>query len=196
MMMADLDDQIENANKNREKKAAFKAQRETEKADASGELADTEATLAEDKKFLADLTAECEQKSVDFQVRQSTRQGEIEAINKAIEIMTSDEVSGGSQHLPGLVQTKARASFAQLRSTDRNPSLDILANFLKDRAQRTNSRLLSLFAQRVQADPFKKVSKMIKDMIQKLMQEANEEAEHKGFCDTELSTNKNTRDSK
>merc|ERR1719473_1944603 len=37
---------------------------------------------------------------------------------------------------------------------------------------------------------------MIKDMIQKLMQEANEEAEHKGFCDTELSTNKNTRDSK
>merc|ERR1719321_484194 len=37
---------------------------------------------------------------------------------------------------------------------------------------------------------------MIKDMIQKLMQEATEEAEHKGFCDTELTTNKQTRDSK
>merc|ERR1719261_1683789 len=37
---------------------------------------------------------------------------------------------------------------------------------------------------------------MIKDMITKLMEEANEEAEHKGFCDTELSTNKQTRDSK
>merc|ERR1719326_1626408 len=33
-------------------------------------------------------------------------------------------------------------------------------------------------------------------MIQKLMQEATEEAEHKGFCDTELTTNKQTRDSK
>merc|ERR1719409_2709191 len=37
---------------------------------------------------------------------------------------------------------------------------------------------------------------MIKDMIQKLMEEASEEAEHKGFCDTELSTNKATRDTK
>merc|ERR1719456_1278572 len=37
---------------------------------------------------------------------------------------------------------------------------------------------------------------MIKDMIQKLMEEASEEAEHKGFCDTEMGTNKVTRDSK
>merc|ERR550537_1832742 len=37
---------------------------------------------------------------------------------------------------------------------------------------------------------------MIKDMIFKLMEEANEEAEHKGFCDTELATNKQTRDTK
>merc|ERR1719265_433780 len=28
------------------------------------------------------------------------------------------------------------------------------------------------------------------------MEEANEEAEHKGFCDTEMGTNKNTRDTK
>jgi peptidoglycan hydrolase CwlO-like protein len=44
------------------------------------------------------------------------------------------------------------------------------------------------------ADPFKKVKKMIKDLIVKLMEEANAEAEHKGFCDTELATNKQTRD--
>jgi len=35
---------------------------------------------------------------------------------------------------------------------------------------------------------------MIKDLIVKLMEEANAEAEHKGFCDTELATNKQTRD--
>merc|ERR1719450_939448 len=46
------------------------------------------------------------------------------------------------------------------------------------------------------ADPFKKVKKMIKDLIVKLMEEATEEAETKGFCDTELSTNELTRKEK
>merc|ERR1719301_329981 len=33
---------------------------------------------------------------------------------------------------------------------------------------------------------------MIKDLIVRLMEEANQEAEHKGWCDTELSTNEQT----
>merc|ERR1719156_456305 len=37
---------------------------------------------------------------------------------------------------------------------------------------------------------------MIKDLVYKLMEEAREEAEHKGWCDTELTTNKQTRDKK
>merc|ERR1719171_1935109 len=37
---------------------------------------------------------------------------------------------------------------------------------------------------------------MIKDLIVKLMEEATAETEHKGFCDTELTTNKQTRDKK
>merc|ERR1719199_2274467 len=37
---------------------------------------------------------------------------------------------------------------------------------------------------------------MIKEMVVKLMEEANEEAEHKGWCDTELSTNEQTRKEK
>merc|ERR1712176_1682202 len=40
------------------------------------------------------------------------------------------------------------------------------------------------------------VKKMIKDLIVRLMEEANEEAEHKGWCDTELSTNEQTRKEK
>merc|ERR1740138_1373113 len=71
-----------------------------------------------------------------------------------------------------------------------------VANFLEAKARETNSRILSLISLKVTENPFKKVSKMIKDMIIKLTEEATEEAEHKGFCDTELTTNKQTRDYK
>jgi len=49
---------------------------------------------------------------------------------------------------------------------------------------------------RVAADPFKKVKKMVKDLIVKLMEEANAEADHKGWCDMELATNDKTRTEK
>merc|ERR1719482_1435797 len=37
---------------------------------------------------------------------------------------------------------------------------------------------------------------MIDAMITKLLEEANEEADHKGWCDTEMATNKQTREDK
>merc|ERR1719201_2653190 len=111
-MMADLTDQVEQAQKASSKKASIKATKEQDKAEAEGDLAETSATLAEDQKFLQDLTAECEQKAIDFEQRQQTRQGEIEAINKAIEIMSSPEVSVGA----AFAQRPSGLSLAQLRS--------------------------------------------------------------------------------
>ena len=40
------------------------------------------------------------------------------------------------------------------------------------------------------------IAKMIKDLIVKLMEEANGEAEQKGYCDMELATNEQTRKEK
>merc|ERR1719415_366632 len=71
-----------------------------------------------------------------------------------------------------------------------------VAEYLQVRARELDSRVLSMLAVRVADDPFKKVKKMIKDLIVRLMEEANEEAEHKGWCDTELSTNEQTRKEK
>merc|ERR550514_2511966 len=45
-------------------------------------------------------------------------------------------------------------------------------------------------------DPISQVKKMMQDMIVNLMEQANEEASAKLWCDTELSTNKQTRDTK
>jgi predicted nucleic acid-binding Zn-ribbon protein len=68
--------------------------------------------------------------------------------------------------------------------------------FLQDKADSLHSKRLSLLAVHVAEDPFAKVKKMIKDLIIRLMEEANQETEHKGWCDTELSVNKVTRDKK
>merc|ERR1719395_78233 len=69
-------------------------------------------------------------------------------------------------------------------------------SFLNKRAKELNSRVLAVFATRVAADPFKKVKKLIKDLIVKLMEEANAEVEQKGYCDKEMATNEHTRKTK
>lgn len=194
MVMQDLTDNLERANKEFSMKASTKSQREKDKAEAEGDLADTTASLGEDTTYLADLTKECAKRAEEFENNQVIRAGECEALMKAIEIMSGAAVGGGTAHLPGLVQEAS--SFAQLRSSAFSPMQHRVASFLKRRAKQTNSRILSLIAVRVSEDPFKKIKKMIQDMVDKLMEEANEEAEHKGFCDTEMGTNKNTRDEK
>jgi len=196
MMQQDLDNAIDHATAARTEKAELKAKKLQARADAEGDLGDTTTTRDDDAKYLSDLTAECEQKAADFSSRQELRAGEMEALNKAIEIISSGAVKGNSEkHLPQLVQTKASA-LAQLRADNMSPAQHRVAEYLKVKAHTLNSRLLATLALRVEADPFKKIKKMIKDLITKLLEEANEEATHKGWCDTELGTNKQTRHEK
>lgn len=191
-----LEGDIKKANMQIAQKASAKAQREEDRGAANGDLSDATTARNDDQKYLDDLTAECTLKTTDFQKRQVMRQGEIEAIQKAMEIMSSPDVAGGSQHT-SLMQTKRSTSLAQLRSSaERHSAQKIAANFLATRGKKLNSEVLSLLAVRASEDPFAKVTSMIKNMIKKLMEQANEEAEHKAFCDTEMATNKMTRDTK
>jgi len=197
MLISDLDSQIANAQAGLDKDRTDKAKALKDKAAAEGDLADTTTVRDEDQKFLDDTSATCTQKSNDFEARQQLRAEEIEAIEKAIEIISSGAVSGAAKkHLPSLLEQKKGASLAQLRSDGSNPAQFKVAIYLQDKARQLNSRILSALADRVEKDPFKKVKKMIKDLIDKLMEEANEEAAHKGWCDTELATNEKTRKEK
>jgi len=196
MLMQDLKAQIEQATQDRDEKAETKAKKLQAKAEAEGDLQDTITTRDADQKYVDDLTATCEQKASDFESRQQLRAEEIVAIQKAIEIISSGAVSGNAEkHLPTLLQVKV-SSLALLRADARSPTQARVAQYLQDQARQLNSRVLSALAVRVADDPFKKVKKMIKDLIVRLMEEANEEAEHKGWCDTELSTNEQTRKEK
>merc|ERR1719428_991475 len=175
-------------------KTIQKKKAEEDAAKAKGSLADTEATLAEDEKYLSDLQVMCEQKSAEFAIRQKLRAEEMEALDEAIEIITSKVAGAAGEHL-GLAQTKA-VSFVQLRSNTQQPTQRKAAAFLAEQGAKLHSNLLSALAIRANSDPFVKVRKMITDMVKKLMEEANEEADHKAFCDAEMSTNKQTRDQK
>jgi uncharacterized protein YoxC len=198
MVMQDLQDSIEAAKKVMGRATVTKAERETAAAEAKGELADTTKDRDYDQEYLDLMNAQCTQKSEDFANRQQLRGEELEAIGKAVEILGSGAVSGNAdKYLPGFVQKKVSAM--QLRAgykSSRRPVQKNVAAFLQGRAAALQSRVLSLIAAKVESDPFEKVKKMIKDLIVRLMEEAGEEAEHKGWCDTELATNKQTREAK
>merc|ERR1719421_1827206 len=124
------------------------------------------------------------------------RAGEIAALEKAIEIMSGDAVSGAAEkHLPSLLQIRATA-LVQLRAGSQSLEQAKASQFLRDQAERFHSHVLLAVAERCEDDPFKKVKRMIKELIVKLMEEAGAEAEHKAWCDTELSTNAQTRKEK
>merc|ERR1719343_494049 len=196
MLMQDMKAQIEQATQDRTEKSAVKAKKLQAKADAKADLTDTTTTRDSDVAYLKNLMATCEQKATDFESRQQLRAEEIEAIQKAIEILSSDAVKGNAEtYLPKLVQKKV-SSFSQLRSNGQGSAQERVAQYLHEQGQHLNSRVLSALAVHVSDDPFAKVKKMIKDLLVRLMEEANEEAEHKGWCDTELATNEKTRKEK
>jgi len=196
MIMQVLTDNIENADHEIKKKTLLRAETQQAKAEAEGELAETTKERDEDQAYLDETTALCQQKTDDFESRQKLRAEELETLKKAIEIISSGEVAGaGDKYLPTLLQTNSK-SLAQTQNKQQNPLQLKIAAFLAERAQMSGSRVLSEVSQQVTANPFKKVKKLIKDLIVQLMEEATAEVEHKGWCDTELTTNKQTRDAK
>jgi len=202
MMMQSLTDQIEGHHALRGRKASTKKGKEQDSASAKGDLVETTTAKEADEKYLRDLRDTCHKKSVDFEARQQLRGSELKAIGQAIEILSSDSVSGAAdKHLPSFPQFghffDKKPSLAQLRSGEsHSPTQAAARAYLEMESRRCNSRMLAALSVKVSENPFAKVKKMIKDMVIKLTEEATDEAEHKGWCDTELATNQQTRESK
>jgi len=200
-LVGQLDLNTEQAENEIEEKTQSKAQRLADYESFTQEVEATSATLKTDEKYFADLEAQCTTKSEEFEARQKMREEELQAIAKAIEVMSGGTVSGAAEeHLPSFIQT--RQSFALLRahadaSSERSAAVHRVMIFLQGRAKKAESRILANLAAKVtESGPFDKVVEMIKDLIQKLTTEAAEEADQKSWCDAELKSNKETRDEK
>merc|ERR1719330_1823922 len=87
------------------------------------DLTDTEAALAEDQKFLADLKKSCSTKTAEWEERSKTQAEELVALADTIKILNDDDaLELFKKTLPG-----ASASFVQVSSSSSNVKSRALA---------------------------------------------------------------------
>merc|ERR1719321_1951078 len=114
--------------------------------------------------------------------RQKTRQLEMQAVSKALAILSGDDAHDLFTRTfnPALVQ-KAEAVKSKLRSQ--------ASKMLSDVAHKFNNPRLATLAVQVRLDAFTRVKKAIDDMIAQLLKEKEDEIKHKDFCVDEFNTN-------
>merc|ERR1719506_595272 len=114
-----------------------------------------------DEKTLSDMKATFAAKSDQFKANQEVRKAELEAIGKAIEIISDPSVAGSYGKHINMVQTKT--SLLQVRSArSRVSSRQRVVAFLQKKAATLSSTALKTLASQAENSPFDKVIGMIK----------------------------------
>lgn len=154
-------------------------------------LADAEASEKEMKTYLEQVTQNCAKKAKDFKERSKLRAGELSAIDKAVDLLSSEEV-GRTQ---GRLSLRQGTALVSLRLPDAQPALRA-AEYLQNQAVKFNSRVLFSMATRLSsnADPMASVRTMLNNLITTLEKESSEEMEHRDWCENEMSANEKARE--
>merc|ERR1719243_478791 len=154
-------------------------------AHANEDLSRTEETLEDDRKYLATLKEHCGLMDEEFEQRVKTRQQEIQAVSKALVVLTSDESSDLVSRTLGLAQ---QPRLLQLRSRTRSSA----AAKIQAAGKAAHDPRLSALAVRVRIDAFTKVKETLQNMIDKLDQEKEDDIKQKDFCVDSLNQNLRT----
>merc|ERR1719393_493169 len=107
-------------------------------------------------------------------------------------------------HLAAQVITDITAADTNRKSLRRAPSTYHVGDWhkvaviklLTARAKTLNSNALMALAAQVQGSPFDKITKLIQELIERLLQEAADEANHQGWCNKEVGEAKAQRNRK
>jgi len=195
MAMQDLTDSVAEVKQSAEDKSAVLEEKSAKAASLKKQTVAVQNVLKEDQKMLSDTTTECDEKKLSFEEKQALRAEEQEAVKKAIEILSSEAASGNAAKYLSLMQGPSTGSaLVQIQSTGQSTGLHRqISEFLEQEADRLHSKDIALLVEKIKADPFAKVRKLISNMIDRLMDEANADAEKEGFCDKEMGKSKVTR---
>jgi hypothetical protein len=194
-----LQTEVKFATKEKDEKTTIMEGKNEEKANTEDDKAQEIKEKDADQSFLDELTSECEQKAADWDQRSKARAGELKALSEALNVLKegASEQYGANKKL-NLAQTAT--SFLQLRGTSAE-AMKVAATMraeglLTREAKVLKSPILSVMSMKVKlaADHFVKVRGLIKDLIQKLEEDAESEATQKGFCDKEMGDAVRSRD--
>merc|ERR1719421_1676368 len=163
------------------KKEGEKADTDANTDDAKKDKEDTEAELAANREYLDKVREKCRLIDLQYEARQKTRQLELEAVNKALAILSSDEAMD--------LGTRTFNSASFLQSSEERLKRSQAADVLKAVAQKVNNPRLAAFALRMRLDAFTKVKGAIDDMIAELTKQNADEIKQKDFCVDEFNTN-------
>merc|ERR1719321_228484 len=161
-------------------------------AQSKQDLEDTRANLSADEEFLMMLKEKCQMTDAEWEELQKTRQEEIEAVSKALAILSSDDAHS-------LFTKTFNPEFFQKESKGDSKRRAAAAGLLKKVAAKTFNPRIAALAVQVRLDAFTKVKKAIDDMIAQLLQEKKDEIKLKDFCvegffQNERSTEKKERE--
>lgn len=156
-------------------------------AEAQQNLEDTEASLAADEEFLADLRDRCAKMDAEFEARTVARQEEQVSVAEALKILSSDEVH---DLFTNTFNPDTPAAFVQLTANKRAK----VAKMLNTAANKYKDPLLAGLAVQVRLDAFTKVKKAIDDMIAALKKEKEDEIKHKDWCNEEFHQNTSSKE--
>jgi hypothetical protein len=159
------------------------------------DLDDTEASLSADEKFLANLKETCAMTDAEYEQRVKERQIEIEAVSKALEILSSDDAHDlfSKSFAPEPEEAPALTQIESARNSKRRSEASKL---LTEVAKKTQNPRLAALAVSVRLDAFKRVIKAIDYMIAELMEEKKAEIKHRDYCIENLNNNERNTERK
>jgi hypothetical protein len=171
-------------------KTGLMAEADEKHAQSKTDLTSTEDTLQADTVYLASVKEHCANIDAEMEERTKTRQMEMQAVSKAMSVLTSDEATDLFSDTLGLVQH--RATFVQLSKSDRAR----LVKALQATAKTSHDPRLSILAMRARGDVFAKVRESLQEMVDKLLKEKEEEIQKKYFCIDSLNENMRTTETR
>lgn len=171
------------------RKTEEKTDAEARGAAAEGEKASLTDDLRATKDDHRETKSSCNRNNALYAKQDKLRTEEIEAISKAIDIMQGSGVGNAAASIAYHGEDAAE-SFIQLSGSNEGASKKKIVALLNMKSTQFKSKVLSALALRVSASPFKKVLKMIRDMISTLNEQAVKEAEAHGWCEAKKAETK------